>query len=93
MNKIELSSDTLAQLAHIGWGAAIVLAFAMTGHPFIGGLVMEGIATFKETVFDPLTETKAMQGSGLEDWAFWNLGIGLALGFVLFLRYVVHTAV
>ena len=80
---IDLSKDTLAQIAHTVTGAVLVLMFAYVGHPFLGVAVTEAVAIVKETIFDPLTETKAFQGSGWRDWAFWNVGIGLALVFLI----------
>ena len=69
------------QISHVGWGAALTLGLAqhMT-HGYATLAVLAGV-TIKEGVIDPLTETLALQGSGLEDWAFWCLGIivGLAV--------------
>lgn len=71
------------QIAHVGWGAYFVMMLSQ--HLTVGhaALVVLIFATVKEGIFDPLTETVAEQGSGLQDWAFWVLGI--VLGIVSFL--------
>jgi len=65
------------QMAHLGWGAFLVLALARHTHLWIALLAVVVFAAFKEGVFDPLTETKTLQGSGWVDFAFWCAGVGL----------------
>jgi len=84
MLKISLSSNALAQIAHIGWGALLVLGL----HDHLWHLSIAtatgcviSFATLKEAVFDPLAEDPATRGSGWVDFAFWC--IGAALGFVI----------
>jgi hypothetical protein len=79
MNKIDLSKNTLAQMAHVGWGCAGVLLFTLFGYFILGTGAMVAFASLKEGVFDPLTETPAAQGSGWEDFAFWCVGILIAV--------------
>jgi hypothetical protein len=67
------------QLAHVGWGAFLTLGIAQHTHWYYAAGVVLTFATLKEGVFDPLTETKALQGSGWQDWAFWCLGIAVGL--------------
>lgn len=68
------------QIAHVGWGAFLFMAL----HQHIAGwramVVVFAFATIKEAIFDPMTETLAEQGSGLQDWAFWILGLILGIG-------------
>jgi hypothetical protein len=74
VTKLNLSRNTLAQLAHVGWGALIVVCFAYADHVFLGLIVEVAFAFIKEAVFDPLTEDKTTQGNGYEDFAFWLVG-------------------
>lgn len=67
------------QISHIGWGAFLTLAFAHHVGVWFAALYLFIVASLKEAVFDPLVETKALQGSGWVDWAFWCLGIGLGI--------------
>jgi hypothetical protein len=87
---IDLSANTLAQMAHFGWGALIVLAVALaTGSVtgiLIGAGVMLFLAALKEAVIDPLTETPETQGSGVEDFFYWMAGIVAGLTYALCFR-------
>jgi uncharacterized protein involved in cysteine biosynthesis len=65
------------QIAHVGWAGFLTLLLAGHIRLAYAALAVFLFASIKEAVFDPLTETKAEQGSGWEDWAFWLLGIGL----------------
>lgn len=77
----------ISQISHVGWGAFLTVALALhlpARHAaWEAALVVLTFATLKEGVFDPLTETIAEQGSGIEDWAFWILGIGLGVAVFL----------
>lgn len=75
---LSLSANTLAQMAHVGWGGLLVLSGATFGHPIAGVLFATAVCSFKEALFDPITEDLATKGSGWVDWIFWNLGIALA---------------
>jgi hypothetical protein len=82
----------VAQMAHLGWGSflALLLSEALpTSHhiPLFALWLVTAFATIKEAVFDPLTETLAEQGSGLEDWAFWMLGNLIGSGSFLLLQH------
>jgi hypothetical protein len=65
----------IAQLAHVGWGGALTLAIGLHTRARYAAIVVILLASAKEGIFDPITETKAEQGSGWEDWAFWVVGI------------------
>ena len=69
----------LAQISHVGWGAYLTMAISQ--HTTLGHAALWVLAgaTIKEGIFDPLTETKALQGSGFQDWSFWCLGIVLGI--------------
>ena len=67
------------QFAHVGWGAYLTLALGLHFHALVAGLSMLVFASVKEGIFDPLTETKSLQGSGWQDWAFWLVGIGIGI--------------
>lgn len=71
------------QIAHVGWGA--YLTMALSQHMTIGhaALWVLAFATAKEGLFDPLAETVAERGSGVQDWLFWIAGI--AVGILSFL--------
>jgi hypothetical protein len=79
--KISLPRNVLAQIAHVGWGALLVLAlhdhfWNLSLSSAVGAVI--GFAALKEAVFDPLTEDTATQGSGWVDFAFWCVGAALA---------------
>jgi hypothetical protein len=65
------------QFAHVGWGAYLIMMLSRHMTLYHAAMLVFFFATIKEAVFDPLTETKTEQGSGLEDWVFWMLGLGL----------------
>ena len=67
------------QIAHVGWGLALTLALGLHINFFFAIVGVFLFASVKEAVFDPITETVAEQGSGWQDWAFWLLGIALAI--------------
>lgn len=77
---IKLTLNTVSQLAHVGWGAFLILAiFLFTPHWYIPVTMVTAFAAGKEFIFDKLTEDKATQGNDLEDFAFFLVGIALAL--------------
>lgn len=67
------------QIAHVGWGAYILIA--LSWHMPVGHAILwlVAFATIKEGIFDPLIETAAEQGSGIEDWLFWMAGMILGI--------------
>lgn len=71
------------QIAHVGWGAFLTLALGLHINFRWAILAVFLFASFKEAIFDPMTETKVEQGSGWEDWRFWMTGILLAVIVVL----------
>ena len=76
-------SKWINQIAHVGWGAYLVMALSQ--HITVGhaALVVFTFATVKEGIFDPFIESGTLQGSGLKDWTFWMFGI--ILGIVSFI--------
>ncbi len=76
--------EWINQFAHVGWGAFLLMALSQ--HMTIGHAALWVVAgaTVKEGIIDPLTETVAEQGSGLQDWAFWVLGV--VLGVLAFIK-------
>ena len=71
------------QIAHVGWGAYLTLVFGLHMRALYAAAIIIGFAAVKEGIFDPLTETKQLQGSGWEDFGFWMAGIGLGIGSLL----------
>lgn len=71
------------QLAHIGWGGFLALAIGQHFKFKYAMLAVMVFAAAKEGIFDPLTETKAEQGSGWEDFGFWVLGVFAAYAAVV----------
>jgi hypothetical protein len=67
------------QIAHVGWGAFLLLAINLNVPLKWAVLAVAAFATIKEFIFDKLTETPAEQGSDLQDWAFWWAGIILGV--------------
>jgi len=63
------------QIAHVGWGAFLFLAVYVHLGVWPATIITVVFAAAKEGIFDPLTETKAEQGSGAEDFVFWIIGI------------------
>lgn len=79
MGKLSLSSDMLAQIAHVGWGIVIVWGLRICGISLVWAYLSAFLfASGKEAIFDVLFEDHATQGSGLRDWAYWLVGIGMA---------------
>jgi hypothetical protein len=67
------------QIAHAGWGAFLFMALHQRVIGWQALLAVVTFATLKEGIFDPLTETVAEKGSGLQDWVFWMLGLALGI--------------
>jgi len=71
--------DALAQLAHIGWGAALTLAVARHGSSLWSAVgIVLAFAVLKE-ISEYWTETGETRGSTLKDIGFWTVGIALAV--------------
>jgi hypothetical protein len=71
--------EALAQLAHIGWGAALTLAVARhTASLWSAFAVALAFAVLKE-ISEYWTETGETRGSTLQDIGFWAAGIVLAI--------------
>jgi uncharacterized membrane protein len=71
--------DALAQLAHIGWGAALTLAVARhTSSLWSAVGIVLAFAVLKE-ISEYWTETDETRGSTLKDVGFWAAGIALAV--------------
>lgn len=69
----------LPQMAHVSTGAFLTLALALHVGPLYATGAVLTFASLKEGVFDKLTETKSLQGSGWQDWGFWLAGIAVGL--------------
>lgn len=72
-------NNWLPQMAHVSTGAFLTLALSLHVGPLYAAGAVLTFATLKEGVFDKLTETITLQGSGWQDWAFWCLGIAVGL--------------
>jgi len=71
--------EALAQLAHIGWGAALTLAVARhTSSIWLAAAIVLAFAVLKE-ISEYWTETSETRGSTLTDIGFWAVGIALAI--------------
>jgi hypothetical protein len=71
--------EALAQLAHIGWGAALTLAVARhTSSLWLAAGIVLAFAVLKE-ISEYWTETGETRGSTLKDVVFWTIGIALAV--------------
>lgn len=81
MNKINLTNDVLAQFGHFCVGQCaifwFVVVFAWPG--WLSAIATLGFAALKEAWWDPRYETEETAGSGLEDFAFWALGVAVAI--------------
>jgi hypothetical protein len=77
---MKLTLNTVSQLAHVGWGAFLTLAILLYS-PYwcVAAGMVTGFAAIKEFIFDKLTEDKATQGSDVEDFLFFLLGLAAAL--------------
>lgn len=87
MPHLSLSYNALAQLAHVGWGLALVYtlyAFEVKLRYCLASVL--AFAFLKEGVFDVLFESASVQGSGLEDFGFLALGAFLAVCVLLLTR-------
>jgi hypothetical protein len=71
--------EALAQLAHIGWGAALTLAVARhSSSLWLAVGIVLAFAVLKE-ISEYWTETGQTRGSTLQDIGFWAAGIALAV--------------
>jgi len=75
------SNDLIAQLAHAGWGALIILTFHLFGHMFWGALSVLAYATVKEFAFDKLVEQQSLSDN-LHDWIYWMVGLASGVGLI-----------
>ena len=79
MRHIHLSFDTVAQLAHVGWGAMLTFIVALVFLPWwAAGLLVTGAGAVKEFGIEPHLEDVQTQGSALRDFLFWCLGVAIA---------------
>jgi hypothetical protein len=71
--------EALAQLAHIGWGAALTLGVARhTSSLWLAAAIAFVFAVLKE-ISEYWTEKDETRGSTLTDIGFWTSGIVLAI--------------
>jgi len=83
---ITISYDTLAQLAHVGWGAMLVFIVALLILPWwAAALLVSAAGAVKEFVVERFIEDTHTQGSALRDFLFWCVGVAVAV-IVLLLR-------
>jgi hypothetical protein len=80
--------NTVAQFAHAGVAgllylsvAHIAIEAALFRWLWYGAFIALGVAAaaFKEGYWDPRHENAATRGSGLEDFGFYMVGIGIAV--------------
>lgn len=83
------SNDLIAQLAHAGWGAFIVVAFGLFGHFWWGALGVLLYATLKEFVFDKYIERQSFHDN-LHDWIYWMVGLWSGVGLALIHEIILH---
>jgi len=84
---IPLSSDTLAQFAHVGWGAMLVFIITLLSKRlWLAVALVAGFATGKEFIYDYIWEDAVTRGSSPKDWAFWIVGVAVALGVIIWRR-------
>lgn len=69
---------TVYQLAHAGWAALIVMAFAYYGWPWAGVLVSACVGTVKAVVWDDVMEHAPLKAN-LRAWFYWQVGVMGAL--------------
>ncbi len=71
--------EALAQLAHIGWGAALTLGVARHASSLWSAVAIAlAFAVLKE-ISEYWTETGETRGSTLKDIGFWTVGIVLGI--------------
>jgi len=76
--------DTVSQIAHIFFAMSIVLTFDRFGLGLLGLIVVFIFAALKEFWYDYHFESMTVRGSSLRDFAFYCLGMGLAILVLLF---------
>jgi hypothetical protein len=89
MRKLLLTNDQLAQLAHVGWAAALTLILALWFRIWICGAIVVAAGVLKEFVVEPLIEDPGMLGSSWEDFSFWANGVTLAMLSLILKCYVI----
>lgn len=82
--KLELTSDSIAQWGHVGWGALLTLAPAVIFHKsvlyFAAAVIV--LAAIKEWWDSHGLESPALAGNSWEDWAFWCVGVALGIAVI-----------
>lgn len=73
--------DDVSQFAHAGCAAFLVLVGANLGYPWTAAGLMLLWALGKEFIYDEKYETPEVRGSSLTDFAFYCVGIAVALLF------------
>jgi hypothetical protein len=80
-----LVGDTVAQLAHVGWGIALVLAIALFGMPTTKAMLIVLVLAFVKEALEAIGwafwEPKQPLDSSVRDFAFW--GVGVVIGALL----------
>jgi len=79
MPQTELSTTTVYDLAHAGWGALIAVSFALFGHPWIGIAVSTSAGVVKAYAWDYKLEGSSLPVVWTATWP-WLVGVsGAAL--------------
>jgi hypothetical protein len=81
MNFNVLEGDSVAQLAHIGWGAALMFTLAH-GLPYVASMMIVAGSMFLKEALEALGvapwEPKQTWSSSMVDFAFFVVGIAWA---------------
>ena len=77
---MKITFNTVSQFAHVGWGGFLTLAVLLFDPKWwVAAIVVASVAALKEFVWDKLTEDVTTQGNDFEDFAFFLVGIVIAL--------------
>lgn len=83
------SGDVVAQLAHVGWGAFLALAFALWLPVWEAALLAAFIGFGKEALEAlgwALWEPKQTWPSSWRDFEFWLIGVALAFALAMLVK-------
>jgi hypothetical protein len=83
---MNVSFNSVSQCAHVGWGYIFVTAPAMIFHAHYWWFALAVVlgAGVKEYADAHGLETPDVAGNSWEDWAFWIIGVALALAVLIF---------
>jgi hypothetical protein len=82
MQKLVISANALAQFGHLSFGNALTfwLHIVFQCRLWIAVALPAAFALAKEAWFDPRYETETTRGSGIQDFAYY--AVGIALGYL-----------